>query len=441
MLIVFFGNGVYFMKKISSQLVSEILESVGALFDEQVNFTQELVRHKSQRGDESSAQNFLYNELASRGYEMDQWAIDINEIKNHAGFSPVTVDYDNMINVVGTHTPHKETGKSLILNGHIDVVPTGPESMWKTPPYEPLIRDGWLHGRGSGDMKAGLVANIYAMDALFALGYKPAAKVYIQSVTEEECTGNGALSCLVRGYNADAAIIPEPLQESLVRANAGVLWFKIHVKGRPKHAYDARSGANAIDAMYFLINKLKMLEGQWNDNKKHHRYFKDEVKPMNINVGKIEGGEWASSVPSWCSIEVRASIYPRQDPKVAAQEMEHYILSACQEHDFLKHNLPEFEYHGFLAEGYVLEEGSDAEEVLSLSHMQSCDQALVSRVVPAYLDARVFMLYGDCPALVYGPVADNIHGLDERVNLASLQRVTGTIALFIAQWCGLEKGA
>ena len=152
---------------------------------------------------------------------MDRWAIDVEKIENHPGFSPVKVDYSNAINVVGTHQPGTIQGRSLILNGHVDVVPTGPLEMWARPPFEPSIDEGWLYGRGGADMKAGLCANVFALDALRRLGLQPAGTVHVQSVTEEECTGNGALSALVRGYRADAALIPEPEENMLVRANVG----------------------------------------------------------------------------------------------------------------------------------------------------------------------------------------------------------------------------
>ena len=121
-------------------------------------------------------------------------------------------------------------GRSLILNGHVDVVPTGPLEMWTRPPFEPCIDGGWLYGRGGADMKAGLCANVFALDALRRLGLQPAGTVHVQSVTEEECTGNGALSALVRGYRADAALIPEPEENMLVRANVGVIWFRVYVQ-------------------------------------------------------------------------------------------------------------------------------------------------------------------------------------------------------------------
>jgi acetylornithine deacetylase len=97
-------------------------------------------------------------------------------------------------------------------------------------------------------------------------------------------------------------------------------------------------------------------------------------------------------------------------------------------------------FNGFYAEGYVLEEGSDAEETLKRAHRTVFSEDLKSFVTPGYLDARVFMLYGGIPTLVYGPVSDSIHGFDERVEIESVRRITKTIALFIADWCGFEAG-
>ncbi len=420
-------------------LAAEILAAVESGFDDQIAFTQELVRYPSLRGQEHTAQAFVYEGMAQRGYAMDRWAIDVAEIEPHPGFSPVTVDYENAINVVGTHRPNAESGRSLILNGHIDVVPVGPTDMWTRPAFEPHIEGDWLYGRGSGDMKAGLAANIFALDALDALGYKPAASVYLQSVTEEECTGNGALSCLVRGYRADAALIPEPEEDMLVRANAGVIWFRVHVRGRPVHPREMTAGANAIEAAYELIQALKVLEASWNDRKRDVRYFEDHEHPININIGKIAGGDWASSVPAWCSFDARTAIYPGVDPNDAAREIERCIQEAAKQNAFLKSHPPTVEYNGFFARGYVLEEGSDAEATLAHAHARSFGADLESFTTAGYLDGRVFVLYGDCPCLVYGPITENIHACDERVSLASIRRITGVIALFVASWCGLQR--
>src|SRR3546814_103757 len=197
-----------------------------------------------------------------RGLTVDRWKIDVEDIKNLPGFSPVAVSYDNAWNVVGAHRPETPKGKSLILNGHIDVVPTGPLEMWTTPPFAPRIDNGWMYGRGGGDMKAGLAAGLYALDAVRDAGFTPAADIYLQSVIEEECTGNGALACLQRGYRADAALIPEPSGDKLGSAQVGVMWFQVKVQGRPVHVAYAGTGSNAIEACIPLIQALHGLRSE-----------------------------------------------------------------------------------------------------------------------------------------------------------------------------------
>lgn len=427
------------MSALDPRLSREILAAVAEGFEDQVAFTEELVRLPSLRGQEATAQDFMFGALADRGYALDRWTIDVEEIRHHPGFSPVKADYSHALNVVGAHRPKEETGRSLILNGHMDVVPTGPAEMWSNPPFQPRREGDWLYGRGAGDMKAGLAANLFAVDALRRLGYRPAATLYQQSVVEEECTGNGALACLVRGYRANAALIPEPEDDKLVRANTGVVWFQVKVRGVPVHVREAGRGANAIEAAYALIGALRGLEKAWNARKGQHRYFEELDHPINFNVGKIAGGDWASSVPAWCTFDCRIALYPGQNPREAANEIEACLRAAAAEVPFLANNPPEVVYNGFFAEGYVLEEGSAAELTLGRAHAASYGAELESFVTPGYLDGRVFVLYQDTPCLVYGPYAEAIHGFDERVSLSSVQRVTGAIALFVAAWCGLEK--
>lgn len=423
---------------IEAALKQRIFDEVDAGFDDQVVFTQDLVRYPSQRGQEHTAQDFLYKAFADRNLAMDRWSIDVGEIEDHPGFSPVTVNYDNAVNVVGTHRPKDEKGRSLILNGHVDVVPVGPLDMWTTPPYEPRVEGDWLYGRGSGDMKAGIAANLYALDALRRAGVQPASSVYMQSVTEEECTGNGALSCLVRGYHADAVLITEPTHDCLVRANVGVLWFQVELRGRPAHVLESSTGSNAIEAAYALIMGLKDLENEMNAEKGDHEHFGHMEKPITINVGKIAGGDWASSVPAWCRFDVRAGIYPGTSVEEAKRRVENAIRGAALDDPYLSNHPPSVTYNGFTSEGYALPPGTDAEKCLAAAHTDVFRAELQDTTTPAYLDARVAMLYDDTPALVYGPVSEHIHGFDERVSLSSTRAVTKTVALFMAEWCGVE---
>ncbi|MHA1127878.1 MAG: ArgE/DapE family deacylase [Alphaproteobacteria bacterium] len=424
-------------------LKTDILKSVDVLFDAEVEFLSELTSHPSTRGSEQSAQGFIADELAERGLNVDRWNVDVADISYLPGFSPVIGNYEDAVNVVGSHQSRTKAGRSLILNGHVDVVPVGPLDMWDSPPFEPRVDSGWMYGRGAGDMKAGLASNLFALDALRALGFAPAADVHYQSVVEEECTGNGALACLQRGYTADAVLIPEPFAEDLVTAQLGVLWFQVHLKGIPVHVAYAGSGANAIEASIPLIAALHAMEDRWNAPENCHGQYGHVHHPLNLNIGKIEGGDWTSSVPAWCVFDVRMGLFPGQDIEAAKREIEAVLIEAAQANDFLRNNQPEIIYHGFRAEGYALAEHNSAMSAPAISALEHAHHAVTGKdldkiAITATTDARFFGLYADTPALVYGPKAEAIHGFNERVELESVRRITQATALFIADWCGLE---
>ncbi|QFT96795.1 N-formyl-4-amino-5-aminomethyl-2-methylpyrimidine deformylase [Roseovarius sp. THAF8] len=428
----------------TEDLKTRLCAAVDAAFDRQVAFLTELTSHPSTRGNEQSAQDLMASELNDRGYNVDRWQIDLADIQHLPGFSPVLGPYDDAVNVVATHRSRTARGRSLILNGHIDVVPAGPLDMWDSPPFAPHVADGWLYGRGGGDMKAGLASNLFALDALRACGLAPAADVHFQSVVEEECTGNGALACLARGYTAEAALIPEPFAEHLVSAQLGVLWFQVHLKGLPTHVAYAGTGANAIEAAFPLIQALHDMEHRWNDAANRPPEYAHMDHALNLNIGKFQGGDWTSSVPAWAVFDVRMGLFPGHSLDAAKQEISQVIRDAALQNAFLRNSLPEIVYHGFHAEGYALSRDSsqtatNAVTALETAHQTVTGTPLTREPITATTDARFFGLYADAPALVYGPRAEAIHGFNERVDLESLRRVTQTTALFIADWCGTEE--
>lgn len=420
---------------ISNEFAERILAAVDAQFDEQLAATADLVSSPSLRAGEEPAQDLIEDRLRGLGLDIDRWTIASPELEAHPGFGPSTVDYGVMTNVVGTYRPEQELGRSLILNGHIDVVPEGPESQWSRSPWDAEIRDGWMYGRGAGDMKAGLISNLYAFDAIRKAGLELTGRVHLQSVVEEECTGNGSLAALLRGYEADAVIISEPEEDALVRANVGVLWFTVRVSGSPTHPREMANGFNAIDAAYEVIAALRELEEEWNRDRANHRYFEDLDHPINFNIGGIRGGDWPSSVPAWCELRVRVATYPGTTADDAWGEITRCVEQAAAGSSFEVQLTPD----GFYAEGYVLEPGSDAEALLEQTHEAVFSEELTSFTTPGYLDGRVFVNYGNMPTLVYGPVSENIHGFDERVSIESIRRCTKSVALFLASWCGVAE--
>src|SRR3954468_10626628 len=423
---------------IESGLRDRIIEAVKQGFTDQIEFTKALVGFPSTRGAEHAIQDFVFRSYKEHGLALDRFDMDRAAIERHPGGSKISSQHSDAPIVVGIHRPRREEGRSLILQAHVDVVPPGPETLWSHPPFEAAVEGDLMFGRGAADMKAGHAANLFALKALRRIGLQPAATVYLQSVVEEESTGNGALMTHLRGYCADAVLIPEPEDEKLVRANTGVLWFEVRVEGHPVHVRDMQSGANAIDAAYRVIAALRALEASWNERKAGKEYFEHEAHPINLNIGRIEGGDWASSVPAWCTLQCRIAIYPGTSAAEAAREIETWLNDFARNDTMLANNPPRVTFNGFFAEGYILEPGSEAEAALADSHQAVTGEKLESFVTAGYLDTRVYALYDKIPALCYGPISRNIHGFDECVSLRSLERITAAMTLFIAQWCGTE---
>ena len=428
-----------------------ILDAVDDRFDAQLATTKDFVAIPSTRGAEGPCQDMIGDLLRQRAYEVDDWHIEIDELKDLPGFGPIEHDFSKARTVVGTYRPTKIAGKSLILQGHCDVVPAGPLEMWETPPFSPVVRDGKMYGRGACDMKSGTIGALYALDAIRAAGFKPTARIHFQSVIEEESTGAGALSTLQRGYRADACFIPEPTSGKMVRSQVGVIWFRLKVRGHPVHVFEAGAGSNAIMAGYHLIHALEKLEADWNDRAKKKltpgpgdraksdRNFKAVTHPINFNPGIIKGGDWASSVPAWCDIDCRIAILPGWSISDCQAEILACISSAARDHRFLSNNPPEVEWSGFLSEGYELKDSAEAEAAFGKAFRAVYGGTVSELAFTALTDTRFYGLYYNIPSLCFGASGAAMHGFNEYVDLESLRQSTKATALFIAEWCGVER--
>src|SRR5919106_1349647 len=333
---------------LETALKTKIMNEVDRQFDGQTKVLADLVKIPSTRFREAPAQDMMARLFKEDGLSVDRWQIKIDDLKHLPGYSPHSQDYDDAWNVVGAWRPNSPKGRSLILNGHIDVVPEGPHDMWSRPPFEPAVKDGWMYGRGAGDMKAGIILNLFALRA------------------------------------------------------------------------------------------LRALEKKWNEKKAHDKHFCDHHHPVNFNVGKIAGGDWASSVPAWCTFDMRVGVLPSQTLKECRQEIEHVIRTAAANDPFLGNNPPTVTWEGFQAEPFVLKNHEQVRVVLAEAHKTVWGTDLEDKTSTGTADNRFFGLYAGIPALVYGPQSDDIHGFDERVNLESIRKVTQATALFVAEWCGLQ---
>ncbi len=366
----------------------------------------------------------------------DVW-LDADALRACPHASPFSWDVSSKRNVVGSW-PGGGGGRTLILSGHVDVVPPADASLWTSPPYEPRRDGDWLYGRGAGDMKAGLVAVAGAVRALRAAGFAPAGSVELHSVLEEECTGNGALQCLLSGAHADACVIAEPHPDHLTIAQVGVLWFHVEVAGRPVHAAYAGTGHNAIDACHTVLTELRELEAQLNADPPPPY---DAIEhPINLNPGIVAGGDWASTVAARCTLSCRLAMYPGTEPSWLQAEVEAAVARASLRDPFLSSNPPVVRYDGFVCEGSVVSASSPAVGVLSEAYESVHGAPPELRPTTATTDARHYIRHG-IPTVCFGPRAESIHGIDERVSVSSMISCAEVLARFIVAWCGTAAGA
>ncbi|MFB5663380.1 ArgE/DapE family deacylase [Alteribacillus sp. HJP-4] len=418
---------------------SKINEEINKLWKDEINFLQTLGRYRSTLGNEQAIQNFLVDYFSSNlEMEVDQFTPDIKSLAKHPGFSVPEWSYDGRSVVVAKSTSNnKPKGKSVIFQGHVDVVSPGPLEDWTYDPWSSTISGGKMFGRGLQDMKSGITAMIFAYKAIRSAGFMPAADFFFQTVIEEECTGNGALAALERGYSADAAIIPEPFGLQATYSQVGVIWLRITVKGAGAHTERASEAVNAIEKSYIMIEALRQYRKYINEQPKHPD-FKDHPHPLNVNIGTIQSGEWPSNVPSKAVLEARVGFYPGQDPNIIKKEVKEWILKAAEQDDWLRDCKPEITFFGFHAEGYSIDDQTELFQKVDRSHEVITGSPPKRAALTCTTDARFYNLYYNIPALCYGPAGGNMHGIDEWVDLESVKKATKVYAHFISNWCGLE---
>ncbi len=429
------------MTELSQSVRDAVAAAVDANWQRQTDWLARLVSFDTTRGNEAPCQAWLAGEFAARGGLVDSFTIAEVPIEGKPGASAIVdVDYTKAVQVVASF-PAEEgegtaKGRSLILQGHIDVVPPGPLEQWRHPPFEPLIEDGFMHGRGANDMKVGVATMVFALDALRDAGFAPAGDVFVETVSEEECTGNGALATLERGYRADACLIPESVENKLLRAELGSVWFRLRILGKPVHVLQAQAGASAILAAYDYISDLMALTARINERAKSHPWFGHIENPVKFSCGKIRGGDWLGSVPAWCEIECRLSVLPG-DPLPMVRQLVLDTVAATAARLGVDAP-PALTWIGFQADGHVFEPGSEAEAVLRRAHRAVFGEELETFSQTATSDTRQYDLYYGIPTLCYGPCGSGSHRASEKTDLASMRETTKAIAFFIADWCGLR---
>ncbi|WP_270938073.1 ArgE/DapE family deacylase [Falsiroseomonas oryzae] len=416
-----------------------ILDACDALRDDGVRMLERLVRCPSTLGNEQSALNEMARIYEGIGLSPRRVPVEVEALQGHPGFSPPLIPYAGRDNVVAVHRPRQASGRSLVLQGHVDVVPEGAEDEWTTPPYQPAIRAGRMYGRGAGDMKAGIVSYVTAFRALREAGLQPAAEVQMHSVIEEECSGNGALACMVAMPKADAVIIPEPGPglPALYSAEVGVVWAFVTVTGRPAHVRDKQAGVNAVEAAMAVWHRFEAYEREMNNAERIHASFRGVNHPVNVNLGTFEGGEWNSSVATRAKLGLRVGVMMGNTADAVKRDIERIVAEAAAD-PAMKGAKVKVAFQGFHADPCVFDLQAPIVRLAMRSYAEVSGQELRHYPATGLTDGRFFQLYQGTPVACFGPDAQEIHGIDESVGLDSMHDITRAIALTMAEWCGVE---
>jgi acetylornithine deacetylase len=398
-----------------------------------IHFLQKTVQEASTTGNETSVQQLIAKKLEEMGLEVDMWYPDGEELANHPYFCASRTDFSSSPNVVGIWRG-RGNGRSLVLNGHIDVVPEGDLKQWDDHPYSGKIIDGKLYGRGSTDMKGGNLSLLLAIQALKETGTVLDGDLFFHSVIEEESGGAGTLAAVLRGYTADAAIIPEPTNMKIFPAQQGSMWFKLTVKGKAAHGGTRYEGVSAIDKTAIVLEAIKELEIKRNKNITDPLY-RDIPIPVPINVGKISGGNWPSSVPDTVQVEGRIGVAPNETLENVKKELEDY-LSSIQDSWLLEHPVA-VEWFGaqWLPGSIETDHPLMSTLIKNFEHVKK--QKPVIEASPWGTDGGLLSLAGNTPSIVFGPgVTAVAHYPNEYIEISKIIETAEIIALTIYDWCG-----
>ena len=417
------------------KLVDAVTREVEARRDDAVRLLQELVRVPSTTGAEGAVQEKVEHAFRGRGLEVDVWGATRDEAEPYRDHVGEQETYENRPNVTGIRRG-RGGGQSLLLNAHMDTVAPGDPEAWGHHPLGGEIVGDRLYGRGSCDMKGGLVTHLAALDALEAAGVELAGDVTVAATVGEENGGLGALSTVLRGYRADAALITEPTRLRLVPAQGGSLVFRLIVPGRSAHAAVRDEGVSALEKFVPLFEALRELERERNTTLRHPLYDHLENKAP-INVGVVRAGNWASTVPEGLVAEGRAGLIPGEEVDTFKKQVTERLLDVANRDPYLREHPPVLEWFG--GQFAPAEVPSDAPicEAVKRAHVLATGEEPIVEGVPYGADMRLFIRFGETPCVMYGAgdVRD-AHAPDEHISIPDLVTATKTVALLLAGWCG-----
>jgi len=384
---------------------------------------------------ESEAQHLVAGWLDELGTDVDRWAIDLTEAAAAPDAPGQEVDRTEAWGVVGT-LPGADGGQpALVLCGHTDVVPAGDRALWPGDPFTPRVHGGAVHGRGTCDMKGGLVAALAAVQALRTAGVRLARPLAVHSVMGEEDGGLGAWATLRRGHRGDACIIPEPTAGAVMTAHAGALSFRLTLTGLAAHAANRHLGVSAVELFEHVHAALRALEADRQPADRSR--FGDHPVPYGISIGRLQAGAWASTVPDRLVAEGRFGVQLGEPVAAARAAFEGCVAATCASHPWLADHPAQVEWVGGTYASSGLPAGSPLLPAVQRAVIDAGGAPPPERALTAGTDLRFYAAAG-IPTLHHGPGDLRLaHGVGEQVPVEDVVVSARSLALLALRTCGV----
>lgn len=403
-----------------------------------------LVRFGSYSGESQPIQLFLQHKLKELNLDTRLVRVDPDRLQKYRGFSRDGFPYDRRYSLLAVKkgsggqkdSEHSGSGRSLMLNGHVDIVPPGDLSLWHDDPLSGKFKQGKIFGRGALDMKAGLAAAVTALKILTDRGFANCGDIIFSSVCGEETGGCGAFALVEEGLAADGCIILEPTNLQICHMQSGCHSFRLKLKGRSAHGSMAYRGINVIDKFYLIYSALKEL-----DRRRHLRFkaemYENPDSAAPLNIGILNAGDWPSSVPDHLEACGRMGIFPGEEIDSMHREFEEAIEEASAADAWLAANRPRVEWYEGLFEPSYTPVDSDLVKTLASCHREILARSVRFSAVSYGSDMRIFNLYAGIPTVMYGPGDVGLaHAANEHIELDLVVEAVFSIVLMLVRWCG-----
>jgi acetylornithine deacetylase len=416
----------------------KVLEKIDSNRDKSIAFLQQMIGIPSVTGNEARIQKFLADYMAKLGLSVDMWETDWETLKKHPAYRPVDRGYEGRPNIVAT-LKGTGGGRSLLLNGHTDVIPVE-GGVWSDDPWSAKIRNGRIYGRGSADMKSGVASHIMAVECLLAAGAKPKGDVHINIVVDEEVSGHGTLDTVIRGYKADAGISGETSGLAVQPACIGRIWFEIEIHGKPAGIQKRYEGISGIELGNKIVKAVADLEAK-RVATVTHRLYPNALDTLPCIIGSFSAGNYPSAFPANALLKGSIGTVPGEDHEGVKQTLVQQIARAAAEDPWMKLHPPQVRFVGYDAEASEIARNHPIVDTVCRNYKEITgrDPEVSGRQGAA--DTRFLNRYANTPTVIFGPGSTAVmHADDEYVSIDDYMTAIKVMALSICDWCGVEGG-